>query len=119
MARIYANENFPFPAVAELRRLGHDVLTVQETGKADRSTPDDEVLAFAVADSRALLTLNRKHFVRLHRESTDHFGIIVCSFDLGFSALAQRIDQEIVECGALASQLLRIDRPHPAERSSG
>jgi hypothetical protein len=23
MARLYANENFPFPVVAELRQLGH------------------------------------------------------------------------------------------------
>jgi len=30
MARLYADENFPFPAVEELRRLGHDVLTSYE-----------------------------------------------------------------------------------------
>lgn len=40
MARLYANENFPFLVVAELRRLGHDVVTVRETGKANRATPD-------------------------------------------------------------------------------
>jgi hypothetical protein len=40
MARLYANENFPFPAVVELRRLGHDVLTVSETGKAGQAVPD-------------------------------------------------------------------------------
>ena len=28
MARLYADENFPFPAVEALRRLGHDVLTM-------------------------------------------------------------------------------------------
>ncbi|MCL4832054.1 MAG: hypothetical protein KJZ86_06420 [Caldilineaceae bacterium] len=31
MARFYANENFPFPVVEELRRLGHDVLTPMPT----------------------------------------------------------------------------------------
>ena len=62
MTRLYVNENFPLPTVEELRRLGHDVLTIQETGKAERSTPDEEVLAFAKADDRILLTLNRKHF---------------------------------------------------------
>jgi len=30
VARFYANENFPLPAVEELRRLGNDVLTIQE-----------------------------------------------------------------------------------------
>ena len=34
MARLYDNENFPFPVVEELRRLGHDVATVQETGRS-------------------------------------------------------------------------------------
>ena len=32
MVRLYSNENFPFPVVQELRRLGHDITTVQETG---------------------------------------------------------------------------------------
>jgi hypothetical protein len=30
MARLYADEDFPRPVVEELRRLGHDVLTVQD-----------------------------------------------------------------------------------------
>jgi len=36
VARFYANENFPLPVVEELRRLGHDVLTIQETGHPDQ-----------------------------------------------------------------------------------
>jgi hypothetical protein len=67
MARLYANENFPLPAVEELRQLGHDVLTTYESGQAGQATPDEDVLAFAVAEGRVLVTLNRKHFVRLHR----------------------------------------------------
>ena len=66
MTRLYANENFPLPVVEELRRLGHDVLTTYEADKAGQSVPDEAVLAFACADSRVLLTLNRKHFIRLH-----------------------------------------------------
>ena len=34
MARLYANENFPYQVVIALRALGHDVLTVQEAGNA-------------------------------------------------------------------------------------
>lgn len=68
MARLYANENFPFLTVSELRRLGRDVLTVRDAGKASVSTPDSEVLAFAITQGRAVLTLNRKHFIRLHVE---------------------------------------------------
>ena len=32
--RLYADEDFPLPAVVELRRLGHDVLTAQEDGRS-------------------------------------------------------------------------------------
>jgi hypothetical protein len=55
--RLYANENFPLPVVEELRRLGHDVLTSLDAGKAGQAIPDDEVLAFAIAEGRALLTI--------------------------------------------------------------
>jgi hypothetical protein len=54
VATLYANENFPLPVVDELRRLGHDVLTIQETGKAGQRTTDEEVLEFAIADARDL-----------------------------------------------------------------
>ena len=67
MARLYSNENFPLPVVLELRRLGHDVMTVQEAGKANQEIPDDEVLAFASVEGHAVLTINRRDFIRLHR----------------------------------------------------
>jgi hypothetical protein len=37
MALFYADENFPLPVVEALRRLGHDVLTVEEDGKAHQA----------------------------------------------------------------------------------
>lgn len=66
MARLYANENFPHPVVERLRALGHDVLTVLQIGKSGQSWPDEAVLEFALREGRILLTLNRRHFVRLH-----------------------------------------------------
>jgi Domain of unknown function (DUF5615) len=68
----------------ELRRLGHDVLTIYEMGQAGQAMPDEIVLAFACADRRALLTLNRKHFTRLHAIQPQYAGIIVCTFDPDF-----------------------------------
>ena len=35
MARLYADEQFPRIVVKLLRELGHDILTVQEAGKAN------------------------------------------------------------------------------------
>ena len=68
MARFYSNENFPIPVVHELRALGHDVVTIQEQGRAGEAVPDPEVLEFAVSMSRAVLTLNRRDFIRLHQQ---------------------------------------------------
>ena len=95
MAKLYSNENFPLPVVEELRRLGHDILTIQETGKAEQSFPDEAVLSFAAENERAVLTINRKHFVRLHKKQPNHQGIIVCSFDPDFISQAKRIHASI------------------------
>jgi len=111
MARLYTNENFPLPAAEELRRLGHDVVTIQETGNANQSTPDDEVLAFAVSHNRVLITLNRLHFIRLHKKNPSHKGIIACSLDTDFTSLAERIDGALREESPLDGKLLRINRP--------
>lgn len=64
MARLYANENFPLKVVQQLRALGHDVLTVAEAGNAGQRIPDHEVLAYAVKSGRAILTINRRDFIR-------------------------------------------------------
>jgi len=110
LARLYGNENFPLPVVEELRRLGHDVLTVQDTGRALRAMSDEEVLAFAVREKRAVITLNRKHFVHLHASVSDHAGIVVCTFDRDFIAQAHRIDAAIKALSELPGKLIRVNR---------
>jgi hypothetical protein len=110
MARLYTNENFPFQVAEELRRLGHDVLTVQEAGNAGRAIPDPDVLAFSTQDRRALVTLNRRHFIRLHHEQPDHEGIIVCTFDPDFAGQAGRIHDSLEGQEPLAGKLLRVNR---------
>ncbi|WP_230841164.1 DUF5615 family PIN-like protein [Gloeobacter morelensis] len=77
MAQLYADEQFPFPVVVLLRALGHDVLTAQEAGQATKGIPDEQVLDFAVSRQCAVLTQNRRHFVRLHRTCPEHAGIVV------------------------------------------
>lgn len=111
MAMLYSNENFPMPVVEELRRLGHEVLTVLEAGKAEQAIADDEVLAFAVSLGRAVLTLNRKHFIRLHQEHPSHAGIVVCTFDPDFAGQAERIHALLQLHPQLTGQLLRVNRP--------
>ncbi|MFZ4655690.1 MAG: DUF5615 family PIN-like protein [Caldilineaceae bacterium] len=110
MARLYSNENFPLPVVSELRKLGHDVLTVREAGRANQEIPDDQVLAFAHANARAVLTINRKDFRLLHKQSSTHSGIIICTADLDFAGQARRIHAALALYASLAGELIRINR---------
>lgn len=111
MAAIYSNENFPLPVVLALRQLGHDVLTIQETGQAGSALPDDAVLAYAAEQRRILLTLNRKHFIRLHQSNPQHSGIVVCTFDADFVALARRIHTALTDAPDVNGKLVRVNRP--------
>jgi hypothetical protein len=111
MDTFYADENFPRAVVVELRRLGHDVLTALEAGQANRRIPDPDVLAFAITAGRAVLTLNRRHFARLHQLVSPHCGIVVCTADSDSVALAQRIHQAAVAESPLANKPVRIVKP--------
>lgn len=114
MALLYADENFDHPVVAQLRSMGHDVLTAQQAGQANQAIPDSLVLAFATAQGRAVLTFNRRHFVRLHQQTHpagSHAGIIVCTKDSNVAALALRIHQAIAALPSLGNQLVRVRKP--------
>jgi len=110
MARLYANENFPLPAVEALRRFGHDVLTTADSARAGQAIPDAEVLAFAIAELRSVVTLNRRHFIQLHPTTPEHAGIVVCTFDPDFATLALRIHTALEARPQMAGQLVRIHR---------
>ena len=111
MARLYANENFPTQIVDTLRRLGYDVLTTLDAGKAGRAISDEEVLTFAIDENRIVLTFNRRHFIRLHHEQPNHAGIIVCTVDPDFDALASRINTVLAEHDEWHGCLARVNRP--------
>ncbi len=111
MARLYSNENFPIPVVEELRRLGHDVVSIQERGRAGEGVPDPDALAMATAEGRAVLTLNRRDFVRLHAASDAHAGIVVCTVDPDFAGQAARIHAAVTQYPDLRGQLIRVNRP--------
>ncbi len=111
MACLYADEQFPRRVIEYLRALGHDVLTVQEAGKANLKIPDDEVLAFATSEDRAVLTLNRDDFFRLHRLQPEHCGIIACKDDVDRERMARRINEAISAEETLRGKLIRVNRP--------
>jgi hypothetical protein len=118
VAAFYADENFRYPVVEALRGLGHDVLTCQEAGRAGQGIEDDLVLQEAASRNRAVLTENRKHFIRLHSAGHDHRGIVVCTFDRDSEALARRIDAAVASEALNGRWLVRVNRPHPARGGS-
>lgn len=109
MASIYSNENFPQPAVEELRALGHDVLTTHEAGQSNKSVSDQDVLKYAAENKRVLLTLNRIDFIRLHNKNDDHAGVLVCTMDLDYKALSNRIHDAISNTSPLSGRLVRVN----------
>lgn len=111
MARFYSNENFPLPVVIELRKLGHDVLTIQETGKDNQEFPDDLLLDFAISLNRVVLTINRKDFRNIHRKVPNHAGIVICTADRDFVGQAQRIHEAVEAKENLDGELIRVTRP--------
>lgn len=108
MAQLFADEDFSFPVVKMLRQLGHDVLTVGDVGKANQRWPDDAVFLFAVAQGRALLTKNRRHFYKLHLKIPSHAGVIACTEDPDFAVVAERIHRAIGMTETLAGKFIRI-----------
>ena len=106
---LYADEDFPYPVVEELRRRGHDVVTTQEDGRDGSSDP--EILARAHDLGRALLTHNRSDYERLDRKGAAHSGIASATQDHGNHVpLARRIDAALT--GRTPGRwTIRVNRP--------
>jgi predicted nuclease of predicted toxin-antitoxin system len=111
VARFYADENVPFQVVAELRRLGHDVLTPLDAGQANAAVQDSDVLSFAAAQQRILVSLNRRDFLKLHRHRAQpHCGIVVCTYDLDFAGQAKRVSNAVAGVGDTLDWVIRVNR---------
>ena len=90
--RLHLNEHLSPRLAEELRRYGFDVISSQ---KADMlTTPDDEQLAFAASEGRAIVTFNVSDFMALHEqylaENKTHYGII-CSSREAVNVLFHRL----------------------------
>lgn len=109
--RFYADENFPLNVVIELRRLGDDVLTAFEDGRANQRLPDEEVLRRATELKRIVLTINRRDFRLLHQSQIAHPGIVICTQDADFIGQAERVATACRSLDSIENQLIRVYRP--------
>jgi len=77
--KLFLNEDVHSKLAKALRQRGFDAITTVEAGML--GTPDEEQLAFAVSQGRAILTFNRSDYARLHKwyaeHGWEHCGIIV------------------------------------------
>ena len=91
--KLYLDEDIS-PKVSEiLRKKGVDAVSAHETGMLEAS--DDEQLAFATAQGRAMVTRNRDDFITLtvqfFNDLKPHCGLIIVPHTIpgsGFSKLA-------------------------------
>jgi predicted nuclease of predicted toxin-antitoxin system len=111
MASLYSNENLSIDLVERIREFGYDVLTSYQAGQANQGIPDDEVLAYATANQRSVITFNRDDFVALHRSSIDHAGVIVCKDDRDYLQQAQALHAFLAtQTDSLQNRLVRVLR---------
>jgi len=118
MVPLFDDENFSLRVVRELRKLGYDILTTREAGLASRRTPDFAIVRAAIAGGRAILTNDRRDYMRLHVRDPRHPGIIVCTYDPDDERLAARIHNAISAYQALDGLLIRVTRPGPGDRDA-
>jgi hypothetical protein len=89
------------PRLADSFRLrGYDITSCQAAGRANRRISDEDQLAFATAEGRAIYTFNATDFRRLHRlwqaVGRAHAGIII-SEDLNdnLSEMTRRLQMHL------------------------
>jgi hypothetical protein len=80
--RLLLDEHYS-PRIAEqLRRAGHDVVSISERSDL-RGLTDPQVFSFAQAERRALLTENTADFIpeieKAQRDGLTHFGVVFTS----------------------------------------
>ncbi|MHC5935022.1 DUF5615 family PIN-like protein [Nostoc sp.] len=68
------------------------------------------MLDFAILENRAVLTINRRDFFKLHNIKPDHTGIIACKDDLDWNRLAINIDAVISTESTLMGKVIRVNR---------
>jgi hypothetical protein len=56
------------------------------------------------------LTHNRQDYIRLHRLNPEHEGIIVCTSNPDFPALAEKVNDQLQAVDSLKGLLIRVNR---------
>src|SRR4051812_39992850 len=114
MAQILADEDVPARLSAELRLLGHAVTMVRQidSSKSGSGISDRGVLTYAMERSWIVLTLNERHFRRLHKDIGWHSGIVIVKPENDgkrLTRLAKCIDVKLKSADDVRGRLFTID----------
>lgn len=96
--------------VQHLPSLDCDVLTSDDADQANQGIPDDEVLRFATAQNRAVISFNRDDFVALHRRGDRHAGIIVGKDERDYLGQVTILHAYLQQVDSLCDRLIRIKK---------
>jgi len=111
VAKLVARDDFPLSVIEELRRFGHDVVTVPDDGAA-RGMP----LSLSPAPPRSpdarrriWLSLDPDRSADAHRAAPDHSGIVAVKPGKNYAGLAQRIHDTLKAHARISRQLILLD----------
>lgn len=78
--KLLLDEMYTAAVAEQLRQRDHDVIAVAERAEV-RGTPDDDLLAWARTEDRALVTDNQRDFIPIHHcriaDGQGHKGLIL------------------------------------------
>lgn len=108
MKFLFADEDVYKRLVDDLRNNGADVLTIKDEGLDNTGMEDGAVLELAKVYDRALITFNRKDFIRLHKSGIEHAGIIICKRNTPHQSIVKKIVALVSEEDEFYGRLFRI-----------
>lgn len=106
--KLVLDEHFSFKIAEQLRRSGHDVVAVVEVVEL-RQMSDEDLLRWAHANGRAVVTENVQDFLPIHGQFLNH-GEPHCGLILTSSQKFSRSNSGI---GALVTALASLLEKHP------
>ena len=65
-------------------------------------------LRYAISLNRAVLTMNRRDFIRLHAQTPQHKGIVICKSSTNWEKIGQAIHNHLSQFETIEKQLIRI-----------
>ncbi len=88
--RFLSDENIEFSITVALKRLGIDIVAIDETG--NKGAGDKEILAFARENRRVVITRD-SDFLKLHSKGAEHAGIIFIPDFLPIGVIVKEIER--------------------------